>query len=157
MTDKEILKALECCNAEYNECEKCPFKNKVYCERHIIENAFDLINRQQAEIEICAETIKRQDKEIERLKRENKILSKNADNAFQDGLNEAQDLYAEQVKNEVRAEAIRDFAEAFDDILAGMRDEYAHFGRPEYGLVCEVVHAKLSNCVKKVVGKKYEY
>ena len=56
-----------------------------------------------------------------------------------------------------RAEAIRDFAEAFDDILAGMRDEYAHFGRPEYGLVCEVVHAKLSNCVKKVVGKKYEY
>ena len=111
-------------------------------ERHIIENAFDLINRQQAE--------------IERLKRENKIFSINADNAFQEGLNEAQDLYAEQVKNEVRAEALRDFAEKFDDVLVEMRDEYAHNGRPEYGLVCEVVHHKLLKTVKEMTGVENE-
>lgn len=135
MTDKEIMQALECCNAEYNVCENCPFKNKVYCERHIIENAFDLINRQRAE--------------IERLERANKILSKNADDAFQEGLNEAQDLYAKQVKNDVRAEAIREFAEKFDDVLVELRDEYAHNGRPAYGLVCEVVHHKLLKTVRE--------
>ena len=49
--------------------------------------------------------------EIARLKLKNEILSKNADTAFQDGLNEAQDLYAEQVKAEIKAEAYREFAE----------------------------------------------
>ena len=49
--------------------------------------------------------------EIARLKLKNEILSKNADNAFQDGLNEAQDLYAEQVKAEIKAEAYKEFAE----------------------------------------------
>ena len=49
--------------------------------------------------------------EIARLKLKNEILSKNADTAFQDGLNEAQDLYAEQVKAEIKSEAYREFAE----------------------------------------------
>lgn len=49
--------------------------------------------------------------EIARLKLDNEILSKNADTAFQDGLNEAQDLYAEQVKAEIKSEAYKDFAE----------------------------------------------
>lgn len=51
MTDKDIIKALEGCNAEYNECHECPFGYKVNCERHIIKNAFELVKRQQAEIE----------------------------------------------------------------------------------------------------------
>ena len=49
--------------------------------------------------------------EIARLKLKNEILSKNADNAFQDGLNEAQDLYAEQVKSEIKSETYKEFAE----------------------------------------------
>ena len=49
--------------------------------------------------------------EIARLKLENEILSKNADTAFQDGLNEAQDLYAEQVKSEIKSETYKEFAE----------------------------------------------
>ena len=49
--------------------------------------------------------------EIARLKNKNEILSKNADNAFQDGLNEAQDLYAEQVKSEIKSETYKEFAE----------------------------------------------
>lgn len=51
-----------------------------------------------------------------------------------------------------RAEAIKEFADRFDDDLAAMRDEYAHHGRPEYGLVCEVVHAKLLKAVRETVG-----
>lgn len=115
MTDKQIMQALNCCTSKSISCQKCPLLSKSKCERELIQYSFELINRQQAEIEICAETIKRQDKEIERLKKENKILSKNADTAFQDGLNEAQDLYAEQVKNDVRTEAIKEFAERLGD------------------------------------------
>lgn len=62
MTDKEIIKALECCiEAELTEdCKKlkCPFfDNEIYnCMNVGDENAMyryslDLINRQQAEIE----------------------------------------------------------------------------------------------------------
>ena len=49
MTDKEIIKTLECCsNAE--PCENCPCQKQCY-ETDLIEIALDLINRQQAEIE----------------------------------------------------------------------------------------------------------
>lgn len=51
MSDEEIMRALVCCNAGYNACGECPLKGTEYCERHIIENAYDLIKRQQAEIE----------------------------------------------------------------------------------------------------------
>lgn len=88
MTDNEIIKTLERI-AQYSGFTD-DVSNTLLC-------ALDLINRQQAE--------------IERLKQENNILSKNADTAFQDGLNETQDLYAEQVKSEVKSEAIKEFAE----------------------------------------------
>lgn len=55
--------------------------------------------------------------ENERLSKENIILSQNADTAFEDGLNEAQDLYAEQVKAEIKAEAIKEFAESLKEEL----------------------------------------
>lgn len=138
MTDKEIIFSLECC--DNGKCAECSFAFKGGCVLKLRTRAYDLINRQQAEIEICAEVIERQDKEIERLKRENKILSINADNAFQDGLNEAQDLYAEQVENEVRAEAIKEFAERL-----GNYKEY------RYNENCDFVpYVKLSD-IEKVV------
>ena len=82
MTDNEIIKALECCDYMHPGA--------------LARASLDLINRQK--------------NKIKRLKNENKILSINADTAFQDGLNEAQDLYAEQVKDEIKSEAIKDFA-----------------------------------------------
>ena len=99
MTDKEVIKALECCTTKGAKCSDCPVFKKVDrsdCKKYF-RGTIDIINRQQAE--------------IERLERENEILSINADTAFQDGLNEAQDLYAEQVKAEVKSEAIKEFAE----------------------------------------------
>lgn len=83
------------------------------------------------------------------MKSENKILSKNSDTAFQDGLNEAQDLYAEQVKNGVRAEAIKEFAERL-----GNYKEY------RYNENCDFVpYVKLSDIektVKEMVGIENE-
>ena len=48
MTDKEIIKALECCKKD--DCDNCPndFGN---CCTNLAECSLDLINRKQAEIE----------------------------------------------------------------------------------------------------------
>lgn len=137
MTDNEIIKMLK------SEIHLVDYVEGSYADNvslELLKNALDLINRQQAE--------------IERLEKENKILSENADTAFQDGLNEAQDLYAEQVKNEVRAEAIKEFADSFDDELAKLRDTYFESGRIEYGLVCEVIHDYLYRTLREMVGDK---
>lgn len=54
MTDKEIIKSLECC-CENNVCpDVCPLKDMAYvgdCYQVRSKYTLDLINRQQAEIE----------------------------------------------------------------------------------------------------------
>ena len=57
MTDKDIIKALECCQTG-QDCYKCEYqpskqdrKGTVGCSLQLISNALDLINRQKAEIE----------------------------------------------------------------------------------------------------------
>lgn len=126
MTDNEIIKALKLCVTAGDTCIGCPYnafnRDCVYCMK---KDALDLINRQQAEIE-----------------RLESIIS--TDNQLIKSLNKCYEIS--------KAEAIKEFAERFDDVLAGLRDEYAHHGRPEYGLVCEVVHHKLSKIVKEMVG-----
>lgn len=71
-TDNEIVKALECCREK--DCGDCPMIEypQTICEWDAFDLAIDLINRQKAEIaderarkELCAEVIKRLDKESE--------------------------------------------------------------------------------------------
>lgn len=51
LTDKDIIKALECCSSQ-NCCEYCGLKSdKKNCVSTLCKNALDLITRQQAEIE----------------------------------------------------------------------------------------------------------
>lgn len=62
-TDKEIIKALEYCNADRNECDKCVLKQK--CESNpfyspVAECSLDLINRQRAENEMLKKRISEQ-------------------------------------------------------------------------------------------------
>ena len=148
MADKKIIKAFECCNDEYSERNDCSFSGKEYAkqmrENAVIDNNGNVIVSEELWQQI-ANIIETQQEDIERLKRENKILSINADNAFQDGLNEAQDLYAEQVENEVRAEAIKEFADRL-----GSYKEY------RYNENCDFVpYVKLSDIektVKEMVG-----
>lgn len=51
MTDKEIIGIMKNCS----DCicyEDCAYKRYgIYCREHLMENAIDIINRQQAEIE----------------------------------------------------------------------------------------------------------
>ena len=61
MTDDEIIKALECCSHRgKKDCDNCPvnYKTAELCFEDVMSDAFDLVNRQNAE--------------IERLKQENK-------------------------------------------------------------------------------------
>lgn len=60
MTDKEIIQALEYCKTDKDRnCRNCPYKDvKTYCFEMVREDALDLINRQQAEIERLQENNK---------------------------------------------------------------------------------------------------
>ena len=56
MTEKEVIKALECClSDELEDCDKCPLKNfpddYIGCRNNLIKVTIDVINRQKAEIE----------------------------------------------------------------------------------------------------------
>lgn len=50
MTDEEIIKALECCD-DFGWCGQCLLQGVIDCKTVLTDNALDLINRQQAEIE----------------------------------------------------------------------------------------------------------
>ena len=110
MTDNEIIQAMNyCCGnikSDEESSEDMCYQVSLpegrngdirWCRQWLIKDALDLINRQKAE--------------IERLKKKNKILIKNADTAFQDGLDENRDLFKKEVEPEIRAEAIKEFAE----------------------------------------------
>ncbi len=61
MTDNEIIKALECCAVLYS-CKGCPLKDfSTACVSINKRNAFDLINRQKAEIERLNSCVKSED------------------------------------------------------------------------------------------------
>lgn len=54
MTDKEIVKALECCISSFS-CDECPYHNVISCSME--RDVLDLINRQQAEIDKYRQTV----------------------------------------------------------------------------------------------------
>ena len=85
MTDKEIIKALECCYRKGGTpCRDCPFNKFEDCNDVLMADyVFNLIKRQQAE--------------IERLKIENQ--------AFRSAANSYKLHY-----NEARTEAVKEFA-----------------------------------------------
>ena len=78
LTDKEIIKALECCISD-KPCSKtkCPFY-KNGCENGIYsleKSALDLINRLQARVEKCEKVEHFADKTIATLQAENERLN----------------------------------------------------------------------------------
>ena len=63
MTDEQIVKALEYCIST-KSCEECPICNTDNCGFVLMQNAFDLIERQQDEIEELKEDKKRLEDDI---------------------------------------------------------------------------------------------
>ena len=95
-TNEDIISSLKIIATTCN-CNECKIRSGKWgtcnCSETTANAALDLINRQKAE--------------IKELKRKNEILSRNADNAFQDGLNECRELF----EPEIKAEAYKEFAE----------------------------------------------
>ena len=99
MTKKEIIQALECCSEE-NKCQQCPYYNKgnFKCLNYkFFKDLLDLINRQQAEIERL-KGILNTDAVVVRCGRGN-------------GKSHTIKTIIEARVNEIRAEAIKEFAE----------------------------------------------
>lgn len=137
-TNEDIISSLEIIATTRN-CNECKIRNCKWgtcnCSQTTANVTLDLINRQKAE--------------IERLKRENEILSTNADTAFQDGLNEAQDLYATQVENEIKTEAIKEFA---DKLKENVTDCHTVSDGEYVGYDWTDIANCIDNLVKEVVG-----
>ena len=114
MTDNKIIKALE------NEVKSTEYVDSDYCDGvdlTLIKSAINLINRQKAQladerakIEICAETISRQDAEIERLKGISVSPSKDS----MDFCGVLCD-YAEELIDKAKSEAYKEFAQIIKD------------------------------------------
>ena len=94
MTDKEIIKALECCSSPKANCEDCPCFNKdcISTTPYVL----DLINRQQETIETLRKCVE-----------QHHIIRK-------DGKSPLSLLTAE-----IRAEAIKEFAKRLKERLKG--------------------------------------
>lgn len=111
MTDKEIIQALECCSEE--NCNNCTQRNNKHdyvpdCKQSMLEVWLDLIERQQAE--------------IERMNKENKILEYRSDVFlfnYKRMANEIAELTVE--KKVVENNAIRQFAEK---LITNIKEHY---------------------------------
>lgn len=120
MTDNEIIKANDILN-------KFDFFNQragreLWNEKTVAVQDEDIRDREK-DIKFLKDLINRQKAQIERLEKENRILSHDADTAFQEGLNENRDLFKKEVEPEIRAETIKEFAarikeRAYEDELA---------------------------------------
>ena len=139
MQDNDIIKALECCNKlNHNEwsanlkiCkEECPYKANCYDEEkniNMISDTLDLINRQQAE--------------IERLKKENLILSQKRANLFE--------ILETNEKGRIRG--IKEFAERLKALDRLDVDVSYGYGREHY---TEAIAVNLiDNLVKEIIGE----
>lgn len=82
-TDEEIIKALQCCAEFLTKCDECPCYHYVEnCYSFALHRkALDLITRQQAEIERLQSMNQAKLDTIHDLRAQNEILSKNADTA----------------------------------------------------------------------------
>lgn len=102
MEDKDIIKALECCTKLHN-CRECVLwkMHCATCVETLLLTALDLINRQNAEIDILIrkkeslrDEIVEQQAEIERLKEEKDNLIK----AYKECMTEAINDFASRVE-----------------------------------------------------------
>ena len=57
MTDNEIIKALECCRLQNDDCDICPYIGEKFCTDKVSQDALELIKRQQATLTAISDLI----------------------------------------------------------------------------------------------------
>ena len=112
MTDKELIKALECCGNTTDtamSCAECPKCDEPFgCSKDLCLQAINLINRQKAE--------------IERLLHSNKLLEKDV----ADGKMELSEFKAMTV-DKVASMAIKAFAKRLKRIITISEEQKIYF------------------------------
>lgn len=145
MTDEQIINALECCVRYENHmaCRGCPFNESGVCEADglaLQKYSLDLVKRQQAEIEV----LKKAGNKIDSLglvaaltdQRERLIRAKN------------------EWEREVRAEAVREFAERLKELsVCGTIREYSDANNISYMLE-DMVSEDIDNLAKEMTEKE---
>lgn len=127
MTDKDIIKALECCGIK-TDCKGCYFdthESEDICAREIVKNAFDLLNRQKEEIEFLRKTIGKNDKK-------------------------ALDVTLEEIEK-YRVEAITEFAERLKQTITNEINTYYNSNGGGYYLAEDTIE-DIDNLVKEMAG-----
>lgn len=115
MTDKEIIKALECCLCDNSECLQC--QNKELCRIECDELAtktIDLITRQQEEIE----NLKVENQSLRSAANSLKMHYKEAQaeiKRLKESLNIELENFATEYDNKIKAEAYKEFAKFLID------------------------------------------
>ena len=125
MTDKDIIKALECCGIK-TDGKGCYFdthESEEICAREIVKNAFDLLNRQKEEIEFLRKTIGKNDKK-------------------------ALDVTLEEIEK-YRVEAIKEFAERLKQTITNEINTYYNSNGGGYYLAEDVIE-DIDNLVKEM-------
>lgn len=143
MTDEEIIKGFAYCIFD-TRCSECPYQEVKKCGRVAMQNILDLIKRQQAENERLKSMNQAKLDTIHDLQAQNEILSKNADNAFQDGLNESRELF----EPEIKSEAYKEFAERLKSLI------YINTDLTVYQ--CDDLKDIIDDLVNEVERKNYE-
>lgn len=95
MTDNEIIKALECCTVK-NSCAGCPLRKETICTETRKFLAFDLIKRQQAEIERL-KAIEKRDNDYRKAIMEANKIRQGEERYFNSTINTLNELSAEMV------------------------------------------------------------
>ncbi len=109
ITDEEIIKALEHCNADRNECDECVLKEECVnnpFDFPVAETALDLINRQKAEIEALKMEFSEMRYKANSYKAENERLNEIIKNCHQEILQKC-----DSCNNRIKAEAYKEFSE----------------------------------------------
>jgi hypothetical protein len=118
LTDKEIVKALECCSTYKGKCTDCPAFVKVdrsNCKQ-VLLGAIEIINRLEARIGIYETCNARKDEAIKHLEAENERLKET--------LNIELENFATEYDNKIKAEAYKEFAERLNDTKIKIGNDY---------------------------------
>lgn len=129
MTDNEIIKALDFCEGfnGVSFCNDCPLFDKDKCVQILSHEAYNLINRQKAE--------------IERLKCEmGKLLPKDCSYAMQMEV-------SNKLESQIKSEAIKEFAERLENNLCGCD---VTGDRDNVGYITSDVHQIIDSLVKEM-------
>ena len=138
LIDNEIKQALECCmHDDYDYCEKCPYRKNKPCQENLIQDAFDLTNRLQAENERLQSILLSFTSEVETWS--NKKGYDTTELSLIAILDEATNI-----KAEIKSEAYKEFAKMLDNkamFSQEINDDYA------VGLTT------INNLLKELVGE----